>query len=79
MTTNGVAQMMTLSKEQLLELQKIMNPYFAQVQQLEAQANAVRKTINDIAGAYLAGLGMPTDMSIDLATGGISPPALVAK
>ena len=70
---NGSSEVSQLTQGQLAQLRKLITPYLVQMEALEKQANAARKTINDIAGAYLAGLGVPADLSVDLVTGDLTP------
>ena len=73
MGTNGVSESMKLSEVQLEVLRRLLAPSFGQLQQLEAQANIARQTINSILGAYLEGLGFSSELNVDLATGVLSP------
>lgn len=72
MTNNGASVSYQLTESQLKEVQKIIGPYLAQLQALERQVNAARTTINAIAVAYLTGLGLPSDLSVDLSTGALT-------
>ena len=62
-----------LSRGQLRVLRTRLASYLSRLQEQEAQAEMTRKTINDITGAYLAGLGLPTESNVDLATGLLTP------
>ena len=62
-----------LTDLQLRRIQQKLGPYFASLQQLELQMNVVRKAIDDIAGAYLIGLGLPENQNIDLISGVLTP------
>ena len=70
---NGASETTRLTEGQTQQLQKLIGPYLVQLQQVENQANVIRTTINAVAGAYLAGLGLPSDLSVDLQTGHLSP------
>ena len=62
-----------LSRGQLRVLRTRLASYLSRLQEQEAEAEMTRKTINDITGAYLAGLGLPTESNVDLATGLLTP------
>ena len=70
---NGGSETVKLSEQQLKQLQQLLGPYFNKLQALEMQSNSVREVINNIAGAYLTGLGIPSEMNIDLVTGDLTP------
>ena len=62
-----------LSQDQLRVLRTRLASYLARFQGQQEQLEMTRKTINDITGAYLAGLGLPTESNVDLATGILTP------
>jgi hypothetical protein len=66
MTPNGRHEVLQLSETQRQQLQNLLGPYFAQLQ-------ATQKMLNDIAGAYLTGMGLSPDVNIDMATGVLTP------
>ena len=70
---NGGSETVKLSEQQLKQLQQLLGPYFNKLQALEMQSNSVREVINNIAGAYLTGLGISSEMNIDLVTGDLTP------
>ena len=69
MSANGATTSMQLSEIQLKQLVDLLRSYLDQLQQAESRAQIARQTINAIAAAYLAGLGLPIDLNIDLTTG----------
>jgi len=73
MSTNGATDSTGLSEIQLQQLTGLLSPYLVELQRVESQANAMRQTINTIASAYLAGLGLPVNMNIDLKSGVLTP------
>lgn len=70
---NGAAEVTQLSEPQLKLLNFMLNNYLQERTSLEARIAVINKTMEDIAGAYLAGLGVSQTMHIDLATGGLTP------
>lgn len=70
---NGVSETTHLSEDQLKPLQKLLGPLVGRLQILEVQANEVRQSINAIAGTYLTELGLPSEVSVDLKTGALTP------
>ena len=72
MSTNGATTSMQLSEIQIQQLVGLLSPYLGQLQQAESQAQTARQNINAIASAYLAGLGLPINLNIDLKTGQLS-------
>ena len=62
-----------LSRSQLLVLRTRLAPYLTRLQDQQQQLGMTGKIINDITGAYLAGLGLPTESNVDLATGILTP------
>ena len=71
--TNGEAEVTNLSGAQLGMLNQMLSSYLQERAVIEARTAVINKTVADIAGAYLAGLGITQTMVVDLATGKLTP------
>ena len=71
--TNGEAEVTNLSEAQLGMLNRMLSSYLQELTVIEARTAVINKTIADIAGAYLIGLGITQTMVVDLATGKLTP------
>ena len=69
----GVSEVTPLSGAQLKLLKLMLGGYLQERTALEARVLVINKTLADIAGAYLAGLGFTQTMHVDLATGKLTP------
>ena len=69
----GVSEVTNLSGAQLSQLNLMIGGYLQEKTTLEARIKVIDKTVADIAGAYLAGLGVTQTMNVDLATGKLTP------
>ena len=69
----GVAEIQQLSEAQLQMLNRMISGYLQEKTSLEARIAVINKTLSDISGAYLAGLGFDQAMNIELATGKLTP------
>ena len=73
---NGAHEVTNLSEAQLKLLNFMLSKYLQERTSLEARIAVINKTMEDIAGAYLAGLGITDTMNVDLATGKLTPVGL---
>ena len=74
---NGAAEITNLSEVQLKLLNAILSSYLQEKRTLEARIAVINKMISELAGAYLAGLGLNQNQDIDLVTGKLTPVAAV--
>ena len=72
---NGTIELTELSAEKLKLLNFMLSGYYDEKATLEARIAVINKTLSDMSGAYLAGLGVVQTMNIDLATGKLTPVA----
>ena len=70
---NGQVETPCLSEAQLKLLNVMLSGYYQEKASLEARIAVINKTLSDISGAYLAGLGVTQTMNIDLVTGKLTP------
>lgn len=62
-----------LSAGQLAVMKSIIGPYLQRIGELQADLAGTQKALDDIAAAYLRGLGMDPFVNIDLVTGEVTP------